>query len=132
MIFALLACAPEVVDSGTTLAPTLVNVQAEVFTPSCAFSTCHGDGGGSAGLSLLDGVSYSELVGIPAEGDAQTGTPPEGTTRVVPGSPDASYLVQKLQGSDGIVGDPMPSSAGLDAERLALVREWIATGAEDN
>jgi len=131
-MFLLIACTTAPVDSGTTLAPTLVNVQSEVFTASCAFSTCHGDGGGNAGLSLLDGVSYSELVGILAEGDLETGAPPEGATRVVPGDPDASYLVQKLQGDSTIVGDPMPSDAGLDAERLALVRDWIATGAEDN
>ncbi len=131
MILLLLACEPdEPVDSG--LAPTLVNVQAEVFTASCAFSTCHGDGGGNAGLSLLDGLSYSELVAIPAEGDEKYGPPPEGAIRVVPGDPDASYLVTKLSGEGDYVGTLMPGASGLDAERLELVRQWISEGAQDN
>jgi hypothetical protein len=61
-------------------------------------------------------------VDVPAEDQA-------GAVRVVPGDPDGSYLVQKLAAAEGIAGDPMPPPEGLDAERLALVRAWIAAGA---
>ena len=44
----------------------------------------------------------------------------------VPGDADASYLVQKLEGADGISDDPMPPPAGgLDAEKIERVRSWI-------
>lgn len=120
-------CASEPVDSGdsaATFAPTLATVQAEVFNKSCAFSTCHGDGGGSGNLSLVDGVSLANLVGVASDGDPTQ-------TRVIPGDPDASYLMMKLEDAPGIVGDVMPT-VPLDAERIALVREWIAQGAQDN
>lgn len=123
----LLACGTEPADSGdsaATFAPTLATVQSEVFNKSCAFSTCHGDGGGSANLSLVDGMSLANLVGMAADGDPTQ-------TRVVPGDPDASYLVMKLEEAPGIVGDVMPA-VPLDAERIALVREWIAEGAQAN
>lgn len=127
----ILACAAEPVDSAQPIEPTLTNVQAEVFAKSCAFSTCHGEGAGSAGLSLVDGVSYGELVGVAAEGDVETGVP-AGEIRVVAGDPDASYLVKKLENTAGMLGERMPQAAALDAERLALVREWISAGALDD
>jgi hypothetical protein len=125
LLFAL-ACASgsDSSDTAGEFAPTLVNVQAEVFDKSCAFSTCHGDGGGSGNLSLTPGNSRANLVGVPADGDPLQ-------TRVVPADPDGSYIVMKLEAATGIVGDPMPDVA-LDDERVALVRAWIAAGAEDN
>jgi hypothetical protein len=102
-----------------------VNVQAEVFDKSCAFSTCHGDGGGSGELSLTPGNSFANLVGVPADGDPTQ-------TRVIPADPDGSYLMHKLESADGIVGDPMPQAEPLDEARLSLVRAWIAEGAQDN
>ena len=124
-------CDGEAADSGAPLDPTLTNVQAEVFNKSCAFSTCHGDGTGSAGLSLVDGVSYGELVDVPAEGDAETGEP-AGETRVIASDPDGSYLIRKLEGSSGIIGESMPEAAPLEADRLDLVRRWIEAGANDD
>lgn len=111
-------------DSAASFAPTLTNVQAEVFDKSCAFSTCHGEGGGSGDLSLLPGVSRVNLVNVPSDGDPTQ-------TRVIPADPDNSYLIKKMEGASGIVDDPMPQ-VPLDAERIQLVREWIAEGAQDN
>ncbi len=126
----LLACAAgptDTADSGDTaevFAPTLTNVQAQVFDKSCAFSTCHGEGGGSGDLSLLPGVSRVNLVSVPADGDPSQ-------TRVIPADPDNSYLIKKMEGADDIVDDPMPV-VPLDADRIQLVRDWIAEGAQDN
>ncbi len=111
-------------DTGAEFAPTLVNVQAQVFDMSCAFSTCHGDGGGSGNLSLTVGSSFVNLVGVPADGDATQ-------TRVIPGDPDGSYLVMKMEDATGIVGDPMPG-VPLEQDRIDLVRAWIEDGAQDN
>lgn len=120
-------------DSAEPLAPTLTNVQNEVFTPSCAFSSCHGEGGGAAGLSLLTGLAYAELVAVPAEG-AYPSPAPINSIRVVPADPDGSYLMVKIDpASEGeVVGDLMPAPDGLDAERVELVRQWILLGAQEN
>ncbi|MFN7142154.1 MAG: hypothetical protein ACK4YP_00135, partial [Myxococcota bacterium] len=90
MLLLLIACtsAPKG-DTGDAPAPTLTQVQAEILTPSCAFSTCHGGGGGGAAdLDLSDGRSHAELVGVES-------TDAPGEILVVPGDPDASYLVKK-------------------------------------
>ncbi len=126
LLVLLTACAtdPTPTDTAVPLEPTLTNVQAEVFGPSCAFSGCHGDGKGSAHLSLKQGVAYANLVGIAADGDATQ-------TRVIPGDAEGSYLVMKLEDASGITGDVMPSTP-LDADRIQLVRDWIDAGAQDN
>jgi hypothetical protein len=111
-----------------TEAPTLTRVQSEVFDASCAFSSCHGDGGGSGDLSLVDGTSYGELVGVAADIDSAV-------IRVVPGDADASFLVAKLENTQDpeTQGDAMPTTGGgLDDERLQLVRDWIEAGAADD
>lgn len=126
MIILLLACTGSFKDSQDTgsLEPTLSNVQSTVFTPSCAFSSCHGSGA-AGGLDLTDGMSYSELVDVPAAGIT-------GETLVIPADPDNSYLVKKLEGAEGIADDPMPPGAMLEQYRLDRVRDWIAAGANND
>jgi hypothetical protein len=125
----LLACAgPDGGDTATDLEPTLTNVQAEVFTPSCAFSSCHGGGGGGASdLDLSDGAAHAEIVGVEAV-DAP------GEILVVAGDSAGSYLVKKCAAEAGIIGEPMPDgdADGLDAERLALLKAWVDAGAQDD
>ena len=77
-----------------------------------------------AGLDLRAGASYRELVSVRAES--------EPFLRVVPGDPDGSYLVRKLEGRQS-VGDRMPQTgAPLDSIDLANIRNWISQGAPDN
>jgi hypothetical protein len=77
-----------------------------------------------ADLDLRTGTSYGELVSVLATS--------EPILRVVPGSPDGSYLVMKLEGRQS-VGDRMPQTgAPLDSIDLANIRNWIAQGAPDN
>jgi hypothetical protein len=110
---------------------TLTEVQAEVFTPSCAFSTCHG-GGATGGLDLTEGSAYGSLVDQPvADVEGEGGV--EGEIRVIPGDSENSYLMKKLRGDDDIAGDPMPPpSGGLDEELIARVASWIDDGAQNN
>jgi methionine-rich copper-binding protein CopC len=52
-----------------------------------------------------------------------------GLLRVNPGNPDASYIVQKLQGNNA-VGARMPFGGPyLPQDRIDLVRRWISAGA---
>jgi hypothetical protein len=52
----------------------------------------------------------------------------------VPGNPDASYLIQKLEGAPGIVGQRMPRTNGpfLTPGQISIIRRWIELGAQNN
>jgi hypothetical protein len=77
-----------------------------------------------AGLDLRAGISYGELVDVPATS--------EPFPRVDPGNPDGSYLVIKLEGRQS-VGDRMPQTgASLDSIDLTNIRNWISQGAPNN
>ena len=106
--------------AATPLAPTLASLQQNVFTPAC--TGCHAGAGAPQGLRLDAGNSYAMLVGVPS-------VEVRSVLRVAPGNPDASYLVQKLEGS-AAVGARMPLGGPfLDAATIAVVRQWIAAGA---
>ena len=109
-------------EGGSTvpLAPTLVSLQQNVFTPAC--TACHAGAGAPQGLRLDAANSYAMLVGVPS-------VEVPGVLRVAPGRPDASYLVHKLEGN-AAVGARMPLGGPyLDAATIAAVRQWIAAGA---
>lgn len=127
MLLLLLIGCPGGGKDTVTAPPTFADIQEQVFTPSCAFSSCHGSSAPAAQLDLSDGAAWAEIVGVES-------TDNPGQTLVVAGDPDASYLVTKCtEGAADIVGEPMPQgSSGLDAERLALLRDWITDGAQDN
>ena len=121
IVLAMAAC------DGGAVAPedaTFERVRAEVFGRSCNQSVCHGQGAGD--LDLTGGAEdFDAVVGVEAEGAP-------GRTLVVPGDPDASYLLAKMRGDDDIVGELMPQGAGEPlAEAVALVEAWIAAGAPD-
>ncbi len=105
--------------------PRLSAIQANVFTPRCAF--CHENSSSFAGLGLADGDSWGLLVNVPS-------VEADGLMRVEPGNPDDSFLVIKIEGTDPrMVGSQMPlSSSPLDPEVIAVVREWILRGALDD
>ena len=102
--------------------PTLAWIQANVFTPKC--TACHVPGG--IGLMPLhtEQVSFDNLVNVFA---VEINT----LLRVEPFAPDDSYLVWKIEGRVGIIGDQMPlGGPPLEPEEIALIREWIQRGAE--
>ena len=120
------ACAgdgTEIVDKtlgGRALDPTLASIQEHVFTPIC--TDCHVPGG--QGPMPLDSASasYQSLVNQPSL--------EVGLLRVAPGDPANSYLVIKLQGAPGIVGERMPlGKAPLTPEQIQAIVDWIASGA---
>tara|TARA_B100001250_G_scaffold381832_1_gene374470 strand:+ start:247 stop:627 length:381 start_codon:yes stop_codon:yes gene_type:complete len=102
-------------------APTLEEIQLEVLNKSCGFSSCHD--GGSYLLDLSTMEASMSMVNQESERAANE-------IFVIPGDPDNSYLVKKLEGASGIVDEPMPPPAGgLDESKIAMVRDWIAAGA---
>ena len=54
-----------------------------------------------------------------------------GAIRVLPGDPDNSYLIHKLENSQS-AGGPMPGNTLLPAATIAAIRLWIASGAVDD
>ncbi len=101
---------------------TLTEIQTDIFSKSCAFSSCHGDGGNSGLLKLDPELSYAQLVNAAAS--------EAGKIRVVPGDPDGSYLVERLEHPD--TAEVMPPGQPLDAAKLERIRSWIVDGAQDN
>jgi hypothetical protein len=109
-------------DSGT-LQPTFQSIQDQVFTPVC--TGCHAGAAAPLGLRLDEGASYALLV------NASSVEAPS-LSRVQPGNPDASYLIQKLQGT-AAVGGRMPLNAPpLPQATIDVIRQWITDGAADS
>ena len=81
---------------------------------------------------MLDGSrAYESLVDVPAD---QEDAALDGLVRVVPGSPEDSFLWQKIQPDlDPAYGDVMPfSSNGVTQRQLDAITEWILLGAPND
>lgn len=113
---------------------SFTSVQQQIFNSTDAAGrqacvTCHTDQGRTpaGGLNLREGTAYGTIVGVASRGKA-------GATLVVPGDPDGSYLVQKLEGAPGIVGERMPRTGGpyLTSGQLLVLRRWIQQGARND
>lgn len=117
------------------LQPTFASVQHEIFETTdasgrAACTNCHTDVGGrtpSGGLNLRHDLAYASLVSVASRGKT-------GAVRVIPGDPDNSYIVQKLEGRSAIVGERMPRTGGpyLTEGQMTIIKRWIATGASND
>jgi hypothetical protein len=126
---------PSVAGPTPALTPTLSSIQDEIFssqdsTGRLACIQCHTDSGrtpAGPGLVLLEGRSYQSLVGVASRGKA-------GAVLVIPGDPDNSYLIQKLEGASSIAGLRMPRNNGpfLTEGQLRIIRRWIELGARND
>jgi hypothetical protein len=106
--------------------PSFGEVHERVLQPSCVFATCHAGGPSPAGsLSLDRDVAHASLVDVPSSVVAHG-------ILVVPGDPEASYIMEKLLVAMPAAGESMPPDAALDSERIELVRAWIEAGAADD
>ena len=117
-----------------SLTPTFSSIQREIFNTTdssgrLACITCHTDNGRTpaGGLVLLEGRSYQALVGQPSRFKA-------GAIFVVPGDPDASYLIHKLEGAADIAGSRMPRGTGpfVTSGQMQIIRRWIELGAKND
>ncbi|NKB88866.1 MAG: hypothetical protein GKS06_11670 [Acidobacteria bacterium] len=94
-----------------------------IFTNSCASAGCHNSGSARAGLVLESGASLANLVNSPSSQQP-------GLRRVLPGDPDSSYLIRKIEGGPAITGGRMPlNRTALSDTEVALIRLWITEGA---
>jgi hypothetical protein len=97
-----------------------------VLVDTCTGVGCHGFPISAAGLDLRLGNAYANLVNVPS-------SQCNNRLLVAPGQPNASYLMDKLQGVNLCFGTSMPKAApSLSAAQLAAISEWICRGAEDN
>ncbi|MCG8368944.1 MAG: hypothetical protein MJA32_00365, partial [Proteobacteria bacterium] len=109
-----------------TAGPTLDELQAAVFGPTCATAGCHTGPTGNVlpgGMDLTDAdASFNALVGV-------TSIQEPSLSRVAAGDPDNSYLVQKVEGTAS-TGARMPlGRPALDQSTIDDIRRWISDGA---
>ncbi len=131
------ACEPHVVPAGTNLMAPAVTFAADVLpvlVHSCTSASCHGGASPQGELELGSAATYTNLVG-PVAGELST------MPLVMPGHPDESYLMHKLDAdqctlaSQCVSGDckqAMPLNNPLDAAARDTIRRWIAQGAQNN
>ena len=114
------------------LEPTFSSIQQQIFSngdssgrPAC--TNCHNAiGSRFNGLDLTAAVSYNNLVNVPSRFKG-------GAVRVIPGDPENSYLIHKLEGRSTIAGVRMPLNGPyLEAGQILVIRRWIETGAPNN
>lgn len=116
------------------LQPTLSSIQRDIFnrrdsSGRLACTECHTPAARNfvGGLALTEGLAFQELVGQASRNKA-------GVVRVIPGDPEASYLIHKLEGRSTIAGERMPRGIGpfLTAGQISIIRRWIELGAKND
>jgi hypothetical protein len=111
--------------SNNTLVPAsnLSDIQAKVFTQTCAISGCHGPTNNQANLLLTEGNSHSSLVNVQSVLFPQF-------KRVVPDSSSKSLIIKILRGE---VSPRMPLDRDpLPAAVIDSIAKWIDNGALNN
>ena len=128
---------PDCSSVADTTQPATVSYENHIvplFLPdkyNCLEAGCHGGGLASSNYSL---ASYAEVLEAGDEAKQLD------MCAVKPGDPEASYLVWKMEGRSGTLGQRMPlgcvTSPNPDdcvsSSDLDLVRTWIAEGARNN
>ena len=108
-------------------APSFSKDVVPILKTRCA--VCHLTGQEQGNMALPPTKAYASLV------NAKSSEAPL-LMRVVPGKPEKSYLINKLEGTQiaaGGKGARMPFGAEpLPADQIKLIREWIAAGALNN
>jgi len=113
------------------LEPTLSSIQKEIFDTTdssgrLACTNCH-NGNAFVPGNLRAGASYATLVNTRS-------VERPGLLRVAPGDPENSYVIHKLEGRPGIVGERMPRGTGpyLTDGQILVIRRWIELGANND
>jgi hypothetical protein len=124
---------PDITGPTPDLVPTFTSIQNEIFSSSdssgrAACTQCHNAIGRLFnGLDLSPQVSDANLVGVASRGKV-------GAVRVIPGDPENSYLIHKLEGRPGIVGVRMPvvGPPYLTDGQILVIKRWIELGARND
>ena len=95
-----------------------------ILEQQCAGGGCHSGARPREGLSLERADAWSELVNAP------TSQCNDGRVLVSPGSPDRSYLMDKILGTNLCSGSRMPKAGmGLPSADIDAISAWICAGA---
>ena len=108
--------------------PTITSIATNYFERSCNFSSCHDGSTKAGGLDLTPGAAYDSLVNVNAVHPGASGK-----VLVMPGDPDTSFIVQKVEGPGAGEGGIMPLNAAEPVDpdcSIKRLREWIADGAK--
>lgn len=116
-----------------SLEPTFSNIRENIFETTdtagrTACVACHTSAGRPpAGGLDLSRDPYAALVNAPS-------LQKDGAIQVIPGDPNGSYLIQKLEGTAGIVGLRMPRGGPpyLTDGQILVVERWIQLGARND
>jgi hypothetical protein len=109
------------------LTPTLDFIQASVFSTTCSSSLCHSGTGtilpGVQDLTTAD-ASFASLVGV-------SSIEQPGMLRVNPGNANASYLINKLEGTAAAPFNTQMPLNGIPLDQAVIdnIRLWIDNGA---
>ena len=95
-------------------------VRALVFERSCTASPCHDSNAPKAGLDL-ESPGIEERVRNQPSIQSDCGE----RVLVVPGLARASFLMDKVLGTHGECGDPMPIDDDISLEEQRCLVEWI-------
>lgn len=97
-----------------------------IFTQSCALSGCHAAASPQEGMNLSLGAAYAAIVNVNSNQQPTL-------KRVLPGNPDLSYLIRKLEGGPNISLSRMPEGGPFLAQSTVnIIRNWITQGAPNN
>jgi hypothetical protein len=113
------------------LMPAWGDIYERLVEKRCSNAVCHGDArAGELGL-LAEADALTALVNVLPEGEDCVGNE---HPFIVPGDPDASLLVHKLEGRDEtgapVCGHIMPiGGSRVSAASIDAIRTWIAAGA---
>ena len=116
-----------------SLAPTFSSIQRDIIQSNdsagrSSCTLCHTSQGRTPSANLdLSANAFSALVNVGSRNKP-------GATMVIPGDPDNSYLIQKLEGTAGIVGLRMPRNGPpyLADGQVQIIRRWILLGAKND
>ena len=120
LLFVSLSCQKE---PNKKLEPTFSSISKNIFIKKCSLYTCHSSAFSkkSADLDLSAGKNtYINLVNVPSS------TYPE-IIRILPGKPDESLLIQRLEGKI-IISVPLERDC-ISKDEIQIIREWIKNGA---
>ena len=132
LFFIALACSGDGTSPGNGNGggePTLSGDVQPILSAGCAVSGCHAGASPAQGMNLSGGQTHSNTVNV-----ASNQLP--GMDRIEPGQPDQSYLVHKIQGTQGSVGGTgsrmPPGGTPLTQAQIDVIRAWVTAGAQDN
>ncbi len=107
------------------------DIQERVISKTCAISGCHSQEDQKALLSLVDSVSYRNLLNHKIENEEAVLLY---RALVVPGKPDSSFLYQKIAGRPPVnQGEQMPQRLNpLSQSDINAIKSWILRGAPND